>query len=290
MLRTFPGCGHHLQESDDMTNSSIPLLSTGEIKEATKDVLAVLESYGIETNGTFKKHMSRLIDEVAHPKKSKTIERKTKALARFSKSAVAAHSIEDFDKNTYLSGLTYGEFSLIDLIQATLDITGPSEVVIATWSSGFYDLEQAHGIKEDGRITKLRFVMDSDRMSNGQADPHHVVSIFGEESIVTARVHAKFVLIKNDAWNVIITSSMNLNKNLRVEQFEIVDDETKFNLFADFVDIAFNEAPKNGDYGRTPMPMRGMAGDPRTVKPVPGIARNTKPIAMGKMAMNKAAG
>ena len=53
------------------------------------------------------------------------------ARTRLSKVANARDTIEGFDRDTDLVGLTYGQFSLLDLVDATIGITGRSDVVDA---------------------------------------------------------------------------------------------------------------------------------------------------------------
>ncbi|WP_234459397.1 phospholipase D-like domain-containing protein [Corynebacterium macginleyi] len=254
--------------------------ATPDFEGFSKAVLEMGADFGFDFTTAQKKHLGELFESMATIKPAKVAGKKTRSIARFSKAGVAAQSIAGFDHDTTISGLTYGQFSLIDLIQATLEVTGPADVTIATWSSGFYDIEAAKNFADDGRIRSIRFVMDSGRQKKGQAGVTDIASLFGEDAIITVRTHAKFVLISNDDWSVVITSSMNLNKNIRTEQFEMTDDVEKFRMFADFVDIAFDEVPPSRSYGRVMPALRGV--DPsRSVVSVPGVARNTGAIVMG---------
>lgn len=176
---------------------------------------------------------------------------------RLSKVANAATTIQGFDHDLDIVGLTYGQFSLIDLIEATLGIVGPAHVVISTWSAGFYDAEAANRFASDGRMLSCRFIMDSSA-KRGQATPAGIAEIFGQDSIRTTRSHAKFVLIRNDEWNVVITSSMNLNLNPRVEQFEMTDDAERYALFDQFVQSVWNDLPEGWIEDRRLPPAHGM--------------------------------
>lgn len=270
-------------------NGIVSLLSASEVDDLASEINDLLASRGIEVSGQVAKHIGSLVDDLANPRTALTAGKKSKSVARFSKAATAAQSIEGFDHDTYLSGLTYGQFSLIDLIQATVAITGLADVTIATWSSGFYDIEAAKHFVEDGRIRNVRFVMDSGRQKKGQAGVVDIAELFGEESIITVRTHAKFVLIRNDDWNVVITSSMNLNRNIRTEQFEMTDDKQKFDMFADFVNVAFDEVPPSRSYGRV-MPQMLSVDPTFAVEAIPGVSRNKAVLAMGSMNLNRAAG
>jgi hypothetical protein len=203
-----------------------------------------------------------------------------KARARFSKAACAADTIRDFGHDMDIVGLTYGQFSLIDLIEAALDITGPADVTISTWSAGFYDVEAAKNFRDNGKLRSVRFVMDSGRAKKGQAGVYDIDELFGEGHTVQVCTHAKFVLIRNDEWNVTITSSMNLNKNIRCEQFEMTDDAGRCDMFQGFVDAAFEDAPPSGDHGRT---MPGLPSMPEgfQVSALAGVSRNSSPIRLG---------
>jgi hypothetical protein len=169
-----------------------------------------------------------------------------KARLRLSKVANARDTIAGFGPGMDVVGLTHGQFSLLDLLQATLDITGPADVDIATWSAGLYDVDAARRFVEDGRIRRIRFVMDAGRKNPHQPDTVQIGDLFGHDTIRTCRTHAKFVLISNDEWHVVITSSMNLNLNPRVEQFEMTDDADRHGFFTAWVDEIFDEIPAGG--------------------------------------------
>lgn len=169
-----------------------------------------------------------------------------KARHRLSKIAGARDTIADFGHDMDIVGLTHGQFSLLDLIEATLEITGPAHLAVATWSAGLYDADAAARFASDGRLLSVRFVMDSASQKRGQASAVDIADLFGVESIRTTRSHAKFAIITNDEWHVVITSSMNLNLNPRVEQFEMTDCPERSAFFLAWVDALFEEIPAGG--------------------------------------------
>lgn len=190
-----------------------------------------------------------------------------KVRARLSKVANARDTIKGFDHGMDVCGLTYGQFSLLDLIDAALEITGPADVVVCTWSAGFYDVEAAERFRDSGRLKSIRFIMDS-AGKRGQASVGDVGEIFGSDCVRATRTHAKFALITNDEWNVVITSSMNLNLNLRCEQFEMTDDADRAQVFVEFTNTVFDELPAGDTCDRTLPTLEGMA----SVKPNLGFA------------------
>lgn len=165
---------------------------------------------------------------------------------RLSKLASARDTIVGFDHNTDIVGLTHGQFSLLDLIQAVLEYTGSADLDICTWSAGLYDADAAARFQSDGRLRRVRFVMDSASQKRGQASTVNIADLFGADSIRTTRTHAKFALISNDSWHVVITSSMNLNLNPRVEQFELTEDVHRWQFFTEWVDAVFESTPAGG--------------------------------------------
>ena len=190
-----------------------------------------------------------------------------KARARLSKVAPALDTIEGFGKGMDVVGLTFGQFSLLDLIDATLVHTGPADVVISTWSAGFYDVDAAVRFRDSGRIRSCRFLMDSSA-KRGQATVGEVADLFGEDNVRATRLHAKFALVQNEEWDVLITTSMNLNLNPRCEQFEMTDDPERAAVFAQFADELFHELPAGDTEDRSMPALIGM----ESVRPSWGVA------------------
>lgn len=207
---------------------------------------------------------------VAHLRPKRT------ARNRLSKVASARDTIAGFGHDMDVVGLTFGQFSLLDLIDAALEITGPADVAISTWSAGFYDVDAAERFRDSGRIRRIRFVMDSSA-KRGQASVGDVGEIFGLDSVRATRSHAKFAIVSNDDWHIVITSSMNLNLNPRCEQFEMTDDEDRAGLFLDFVDAVFGELSEGDTEDRT-LPM---LWDMSAVEPDLGIQVRSGRIQTG---------
>jgi hypothetical protein len=138
--------------------------------------------------------------------------------------ARAADAVGTIESGCEIFGLTKGDYSLIDLIEHCLDTTGPADVVVSTWSAAGADLEFARGFVADGRVRRLRFVVDYTFI---ERQPEYVAVMrerFGDEAIRLTRNHAKFVVVSNDEWALCLRSSMNLNENKRMESWELSDD------------------------------------------------------------------
>jgi hypothetical protein len=128
-------------------------------------------------------------------------------------------------------GLTKGDFSLISIIEHLLDQTGPADVVVSTWTAAAVDIEAAEKFLQDDRIKSIEFLVDQSFRSRQPEYCARLVKAFGSRSIRFSRSHCKFVLITNDEWALVVRSSMNLNENRRIENFEISDDRK----FAEFL-------------------------------------------------------
>lgn len=119
--------------------------------------------------------------------------------------------------------LTRGQFSLLDLIHAILERTGPASVMFTSWSTGLNDADQMRWLLDEGHIRTLRFFS-----GNGFQDRHpeyveRLRALFGDDCVVTAELHCKIAVIVNDGWAVCVRSSCNLNRNPRIEQFDVDD-------------------------------------------------------------------
>ena len=60
--------------------------------------------------------------------------------------------------------------------------------------------------------------------------------LFGADSLLLTRTHAKFALLSAGDYRIAIRSSMNLNRNTRVEQFDLDDDSALYDWFMGLVD------------------------------------------------------
>lgn len=135
----------------------------------------------------------------------------------------AARAIGSIKPGCEIFGFTKGQFSCIDVIWHCLRYTGPADVFIATWSAAAGDIKAAHKFLGDGRIRSIRFLVDYSFQSRKPDFCQELTATFGHECIRVTVTHAKYIMIRNDDWNLVIRTSMNLNYNPRYENFEISD-------------------------------------------------------------------
>lgn len=132
-------------------------------------------------------------------------------------------------------GLTRGQYSLIDLIEHVLSYTGPADLTISTWTAAGADIEYALRLTKDGRVRSITWIVDSSFPVRQPAYCAAMRERFGDESIRVTQTHAKFVLITNAEWHVVLRTSMNLNENRRLESWELSDDEGLHDYLASVV-------------------------------------------------------
>jgi hypothetical protein len=119
---------------------------------------------------------------------------------------------------------THGQFSLIDALFWLVEQTGPADVTLSTWTAAAADLTTAAKMVERSKIRSLRFLVDRSFLTRQPEYCGEMRRLFGDRCIRTTRTHAKFATIRNEAWNLAVRTSMNLNTNPRLENFEVSDD------------------------------------------------------------------
>ena len=135
----------------------------------------------------------------------------------------AADAVGTLEPGCEIFGFTKGQFSLIDLISELLRQTGPAHVTIATWTAAHAEIRTAFDFLQRGDLLSLRWIVDRSFAGRQPGYAAALLATFGDGCIRITRTHAKFVLIRNEHWNLAVRTSMNLNKNPRFEDFEVSD-------------------------------------------------------------------
>lgn len=148
----------------------------------------------------------------------------------------AKYAVAGFSQGSRIVGLTKGQFSLLHLICELVKITGPADIICATWSAGLYDASVMNDMLDSGALTSFLLITDRSYSTRQKQYALSIEQAFGVNRIRTTNLHAKFVLISNDRFKICIRSSMNLNENKRCENFDIDDDKEIFDFYKSFVD------------------------------------------------------
>ena len=147
--------------------------------------------------------------------------------------------VGDISKGMHRFGLTAGQFSLCDLIDHILRQIGPADMYLTTWAASTDGLKRAFDFLKDERVKKIKFLIDVGCKKVRDQRFSDLIDSYGD-SIRTTKIHAKFVIFRNENWDIVVRTSANLNRNQRIESFEI--DENR--EFADFMQTFFDEAFK----------------------------------------------
>lgn len=121
-------------------------------------------------------------------------------------------------------GLTKGQFSLTDMIEAILERTGPAELHVSTWTAANTDVSKMLDMIASGRLTAARWLVDVTFVRRAPQLAARIRQAFGADAIRVTRTHAKFAVIRNQTWQVVSRTSMNLNHNPRLEDFTVAHD------------------------------------------------------------------
>lgn len=164
----------------------------------------------------------------------------TRTIQRTLNAQDAAGAVGPITHGMEVYGLTKGQFSLIELIAHCLDATGAADLVVSTWTAANADIVFAESFLSDGRVLACRWLVD---FSFPSRQPRYCAQLrerFGDDAIRATANHAKFVLIGNERWHLVIRTSMNLNRNNRLESYEISDDAALFAYLHEIVGLAFS--------------------------------------------------
>lgn len=178
---------------------------------------------------------------------------KRRTVQRTINAATAAEAVGPITPGIEIYGLSKGQFSLIELIEHVLDATGPAHITISTWTAAGADLAHTHTLLNSGHVLSARWLVDYSFPNRQPAYCAQLRDRFGDDAIRATANHAKFVLVRNDTWDIAIRTSMNLNLNRRLESYEISDDPQLADWLQHIVDDAFtNGAATIADAANTP--------------------------------------
>lgn len=126
-----------------------------------------------------------------------------------------------------------------------LDVAGPSDVFLSTWTIGAAEIGGLRRLVDSGRIRSLRLLVDPSFVRRHRAYAALLRATFGAESIRLVKLHAKLAVVHNASWALVLRSSANLNANHRVEFFELSDDPALAACIVDTLGSWFDYAPSS---------------------------------------------
>lgn len=167
------------------------------------------------------------------------------SVPRFSRTpfANASAALGKLTPGCRVVGLTKGQFSLLDLIQAALAQTGPAEVLVSTWTQGKVEMQGIEKLLNSGRVTSFRLLVDRSFIARHPDHVRRIQKALGADVIRQTNTHAKFVLIAGGGYAITIRTSMNLNHNPRLEQFDLDDNPEIYAFFKSAVEELYRRVP-----------------------------------------------
>lgn len=163
------------------------------------------------------------------------------------RTAKASRVIGPLERGVRVTGLTAGQFSAIDAMEHMVDELGPAAVRVSTWTTGVYDVKRARDIRVRGRITDIRMLLDRGTFEKSPKYAGPLIEVLGVDAFRCVSVHAKVIIVSGERGNAVMRSSMNLNKNLRTEQFDIDVCDEVAGLYTDWFDGLWEESGRSQD-------------------------------------------
>jgi hypothetical protein len=164
------------------------------------------------------------------------------------RTANAAECLGPLEPGCRVTGVTAGQFSAIDALEHMVDQLGPASVRVSTWTTGIYDVERARAIHVAGRITDIRMLLDRGTFEKSPKYAGPLIEVLGVDAFRCLSVHAKVIIVDGGPGrSAVFRTSMNLNKNLRTEQFDIDVDDAVAAFYIDWFDGLWNESERSQD-------------------------------------------
>lgn len=168
---------------------------------------------------------------------------KKREIVRLLRKETADEAISKFSKTMDVFGFTKGQFSLIELLDSVLDITGPGDLTISTWTASKADLNNVLDFLNGAKVKSARFLLDFTFQRRQPEVAKRIRDVFGLESLRVTRNHAKFFAIGAEErdWTVTCKTSMNLNQNPRFEDFDLSNNKPLYMFLNGLVDELFQQ-------------------------------------------------
>jgi hypothetical protein len=157
----------------------------------------------------------------------------------------AAQAVAELERDGMeIFGLTRGQFSLSDMIEAILQKIGPARMSISTWTAAQVDISRMMELLRGGLLTDCRWLVDLSFIRRTPELCNQIREQFGLEAVRVMRTHAKFVLLENDEWRIALRSSMNLNQNPRLESYQVGHDPELCDWLGQVLDDVWRRQPR----------------------------------------------
>lgn len=135
-------------------------------------------------------------------------------------------------------GIVAGQYHFINILDHVIkQIDESVNIDISSWTIAKFEAMQL--AKYAKAASSLRVIVDSSMVNLVPDSFEFLRELLENDSIRLLRNHSKFAVITSETWNIAIRTSMNLNRNKRLENFEISDCEILATYMRGIVDEIF---------------------------------------------------
>lgn len=180
-------------------------------------------------------------------RKPEAHKRKRRRWAKLSQLGTAEATIGTIAKGETTFILTFGQMALMDALLVILAQSGPASVDVSTWTISDSDIAQLSELVSEGKITNLRMIVDCSFPARQPIFERMLRDEIGDDAIRVIKTHAKFIVVRGPKLDVVVHASMNMNRNPRLENMEICEDESFAEFFTEIVDSIFAEVSPNAN-------------------------------------------
>lgn len=150
------------------------------------------------------------------------------------------------DGSCEVFGFTSGTFSIIDVLAALVRRMDLPRLVVSTWTAAGADMAHVEEWIESGRVLSARWIVDRSFQNRQPKLCDMLRGKFGDDAIRVQRVHCKFALLESADRSVVVQTSANLNKNMRIENVSVSPCPVLFGAYSELVAQIF-ETQMPGD-------------------------------------------
>lgn len=154
----------------------------------------------------------------------------------------AAETIGKLAAGDRVTGVTAGQFSSIDALEHMVNELGPADVSISTWTTGLYDVARAAELRANRLLGSVRMLIDRGTFEKSPQFAGPLIKSLGVDAFRCLSVHAKVTIVSGARGSAVMRSSMNLNKNLRTEQFDIDVCDEVAGFYSEWFDALWDES------------------------------------------------
>lgn len=151
-------------------------------------------------------------------------------------------TIEPIQQNKTIPFASAGDFSMHELLEWLLQTTGPAAVHISSFSISEVAIRSFFRLMESNTILQLECLFDLSVKRHKLGLLHFANNI--ASSIAISKNHAKFILLKNENWQLVVMGTANFQVNDKNEVGIISTDPVLFKFYTQIFSDWFTKGMK----------------------------------------------